>query len=159
MDETGAIVVGRKLFDFTQGWGGQHPLGCPVVVLTHNPPADWPHQQFHFVSTGIEGAVKKAVELADGKIVGVNGGEIANQCLAAGLLDEVWIDLVPVLLGGGTRLFPDVPGAPALLDLVSVLEATASGGTADSPHQVNYCFDCSASRARMISSTSVFGSG
>jgi dihydrofolate reductase len=39
MDETGAIVVGRKLFDFTQGWGGQHPLGCPVVVLTHNPPA------------------------------------------------------------------------------------------------------------------------
>jgi dihydrofolate reductase len=70
MDETGAIIVGRKLFDFTQGWGGQHPLGCPVVVLTHNPPSDWPHQQFHFVSTGIEGAVKKAVELADGKIVG-----------------------------------------------------------------------------------------
>jgi dihydrofolate reductase len=122
MDETGAIVVGRKLFDFTQGWGGQHPLGCPVVVLTHNPPADWPHQQFHFVSTGIEGAVKKAVELADGKIVGVNGGEIASQCLAAGLLEEVWIDLVPVLLGGGTPLFPNVPGAPALLDLVSVLE-------------------------------------
>ena len=122
MDKTGAIVVGRKLFDFTQGWGGQHPLGCPVVVLTHNPPADWPHKQFHFVSTGIQDAVKKAIELADGKIVGVNGGEIASQCLSAGLLDEVWIDLVPVLLGGGTRLFPDVPGAPALLDLVSVLE-------------------------------------
>jgi dihydrofolate reductase len=83
---------------------------------------NWPHEQFHFVSTGIEDAVKKATELANGKVVGVNGGEIARQCLAAGLLDEVWIDLVPVLLGGGTRLFPEVPGAPALLDLVSVLE-------------------------------------
>ncbi len=122
MNKTGAIIVGRKLFDLTQGWGGQHPLGCPVVVLTHRPPADWPHEQFHFVSTGIEDAVKNAIELADGKLVGVNGGEVASQCLASGLLEEVWIDLVPVLLGGGTRLFPDVPGAPALLELVSVLE-------------------------------------
>ena len=69
MNKTGAIIVGRKLFDLTQRCGGQHPLGCPVVALTHRPPADWPHEQFHFVSTGIEDAVKNAIELADGKLV------------------------------------------------------------------------------------------
>jgi dihydrofolate reductase len=54
MERTGAIVVGRRLFDITQGWGGTHPLGVPVVVLTHRPPVDWAHAGFHFVSTGIE---------------------------------------------------------------------------------------------------------
>lgn len=50
----GAIVVGRYLYDFTQGWGGTHPMGCPVVVLTHEPPTEVPSDQFHFVTSGIE---------------------------------------------------------------------------------------------------------
>lgn len=120
MEQTGAIIVGRKLFDVTQGWGGRHPIGCPVVVLTHKPPADWSHEDFHFVTTGIADAVAKARELAGNKVIGLNGGEIARQALEAGLLEEVWIDLVPVVLGGGQRFFPEVAGAPVLLEQVSV---------------------------------------
>lgn len=89
-DMTGALVVGRKLFDSTGGWSGNHPLGVPVVVLTHNVPEDWPRDTpFKFVTDGIESAVEKAKELAGDKVVGVNGGTIARQCLDAGLLDEI----------------------------------------------------------------------
>jgi dihydrofolate reductase len=118
LDRTGALVVGRKLFDFTNGWHGQHPMGVPVVVLTHSVPDGWEQEgeRFVFVTEGIEAAVAKAHELAGEKVVGVNGGEIAEQCLAAGLLDEIWVDLVPVLLGGGRPFFATVAGAPVVLE-------------------------------------------
>jgi dihydrofolate reductase len=121
---TGALVVGRKLFDFTNGWDGEHPIGKPVVVLTHDPPRDWPpHTPFTFVTDGIEAAIEKARELAGDKGVGVNGGTIARQCLDAGLLDEIWIDLVPVLLGGGTPFFEQLSTTPVALEgPVSVTE-------------------------------------
>jgi dihydrofolate reductase len=125
VEQSGAIVVGRKLYDFTRGWDGTHPLGVPVVVLTHEPPADVPQGDtpFTFVTEGIEAAVAAASELAGGKGVGVNGGTIAAQCLDAGLLDEVWIDLVPVLLGGGTPFFPGIENVPAQLEgPISVVE-------------------------------------
>ncbi len=123
---TGALVVGRKLFDFTNGWDGQHPLGKPVVVLTHSVPDGWEREGewFTFVSEGIEQAIETARTLAGGKGVGVNGGQIARQCLQAGLLDEVWIDLVPVLLGDGTPFFPSLEGAPYTLEgPVSIVDA------------------------------------
>ena len=88
-------------------------MGVPVVVLTHHPPESG--EGFHFVSDGIESAVATAAELAGDKVVGVNAGTIATQCYAAGLLDEVWIDLVPVILGGGRPLF-DALGGPVTLD-------------------------------------------
>ena len=115
---TGALVVGRKLFDFTNGWDGEHPLGKPIVVLSHNPPpADWPsNAPFTFVSEGTEAAIGKARELAGDKVVGVNGGSIARQCLDAGLLDEIWVDLVPVLLGAGTPFFEQLSTAPVELE-------------------------------------------
>ena len=126
MNMTGALVVGRKLFDVTSGWGGRHPLDKPVVVLTHNPPQDWPADTpFMFVTDGIESAIEQAKALAGDKVVGVNGGTIASQCLNAGLLDEVWIDLVPVLLGDGTPFFDGLTGAPVELEgPVSVTEGT-----------------------------------
>ncbi|MEU0271480.1 dihydrofolate reductase family protein [Streptomyces sp. NPDC006307] len=117
--ETGALVVGRKLFDLTGGWGGNHPMGVPVVVVTHSVPDGWPREgaPFHFVTDGVEPAVALARELAgDGRHVGVNGGTIAQQCLDAGLLDEVGVDLVPVLLGGGTPFFTDLKSAPYELE-------------------------------------------
>ncbi|GAA4888363.1 dihydrofolate reductase family protein [Streptomyces coeruleoprunus] len=120
--ETGALVVGRKLFDITQGWGGDHPMGVPVVVVTHSVPDGWPREgaPFHFVTEGgtegIERAVALARELAGDKNVVVNAGTIAQQCLDARLLDEVGIDLVPVLLGGGTPFFTDLKGAPYELE-------------------------------------------
>jgi dihydrofolate reductase len=125
--QTGALVVGRRLFDLTNGWGGTHPMGVPVVVVTHNPPEDWPRggTPFTFVSDGIERAVEEAKALAGDKVVGVNGGMMASQCLDAGLLDEVWVDLVPVLLGGGTPYFDRLRRAPVELDgPISVTEST-----------------------------------
>jgi dihydrofolate reductase len=118
VDMTGALVVGRKLFDFTSGWGGRHPMDVPVVVLTHSVPEGWSREgeSFSFVTDGIETAVAKAKELAGDKVVGVNGGTIASQCLDARLLDEIWVDLVPVLLGGGTRFFDELKNAPVELE-------------------------------------------
>jgi dihydrofolate reductase len=117
-DLSGAIVVGRKLFDFTGGWGGNHPLDVPVVVLTHSVPDGWPRDDapFTFVSEGIERAIEVAKELAGDKGVGLNAGEIARQALDAGLVDEIWIDLVPVLLGAGTPFFSELAKAPVELE-------------------------------------------
>jgi dihydrofolate reductase len=75
------------------------------------------------VTDGIEAAIDRAKELAGDKVVGVNGGMIARQCLDAGLLDEIWVDLVPVLLGDGTPFFSQLGGAPVELEgPVSVTE-------------------------------------
>lgn len=118
VSQTGSLVVGRRLFDLVKGWGGRHPLDKTVVVLTHSVPEGWApaDENFVFVTEGIEAAVAKAAEIAGDQVVGVNGGTIARQCLDAGLLDEVWVDLVPVLLGSGTPFFEQLGTAPVLLD-------------------------------------------
>jgi dihydrofolate reductase len=118
IEMTGALVVGRKLFDFTSGWGGTHPMDLPVVVVTHSVPDGWPREgaPFTFVTDGIASAIEQAKALAGDKVVGVNGGTIASQCLDARLLDEIWVDLVPVLLGGGTSFFDQLKHAPVDLE-------------------------------------------
>ena len=114
MDGWGALVVGRHLYDLTKGWNGRHPLGVTTVVLTHNPPPDRPRadENFVFVTEGIEAAVATAKEIAGDKDVAVNGGQMARQAIEAGLLDEVGVDLVPVVLGDGTPLFADLNSGP-----------------------------------------------
>jgi dihydrofolate reductase len=108
----GALICGRTLFDFTDGWGGRHTIDVPVVVVTHTVPTDWveahPDAPFHFVTDGVEAAVAKAQEIADEQTVAVTAGTIAGQCLELGLLDEVAIDLVPVVMGAGRPFFGDV---------------------------------------------------
>src|SRR5919106_3757526 len=86
----GALVVGRHLYDLTNGWGGRHPLGVPTVVLTHRPPEDRPQadENFVFVTEDIEAAVAKAREIAGDKDVAVNGGEKGRQGPQARLLGE-----------------------------------------------------------------------
>jgi dihydrofolate reductase len=118
IEMSGSLVVGRKLWDFTNAWGGQHPMGVPVVVLTHHVPDGWPREgeHFTFVTEGIERAIEVAKELAGDKVVGLNGGMIASQALKAGLLDEVWVDLVPVLLGAGTPFLSAFGDTPIVLD-------------------------------------------
>jgi dihydrofolate reductase len=126
-EETGALIVGRHLYDMTNAWGGRHPMDVPVVVLTHRPPTDRPQEDenFAFVTDGIEAAVAKAKQLAGDKVVGVNGGTIARQCLDAGLLDEVHVDLAPVLLGGGTPFFSQLKDVPVELEgPISVVHGT-----------------------------------
>jgi dihydrofolate reductase len=125
---TGCLVVGRHLFDITNGWGGKHTLGIPYVVLTHSVPDGWERESewCTFVTEGgIEAAVAKAREIAGDKGVCLNGGTIASQGLEAGLVDEVWVDLAPVILGGGTPFFPALGGAPYSLNgPTSVVEGT-----------------------------------
>jgi dihydrofolate reductase len=125
-ERIGALLVGRHLYDMTNAWGGRHPMDVTTVVLTHQPPADRPvaDENFVFVTGGIEAAVAKAKEIAGDKDVGVNGGQMARQCLDAGLLDEVHVDLVPVLLGGGTQFFGELGGPVQLDGPVSVVEGT-----------------------------------
>jgi len=79
---------------------------------------------FHFVTDGIESALEQAKEAAGGKDVGLwGGGQVIQQYLAAGLLDELELHIVPVLLGGGARLFDDLGGAEIQLEQVRAVEA------------------------------------
>lgn len=114
MSGWGALVVGRHLYDFTKAWNGRHPLDVTTVVLTHEPPKDRPlaDENFVFVTEGIEAAVDKAKAIAGDKNVAVNGGQMARQALEAGLLDEIGVDLVPVILGEGKPLLADFKSKP-----------------------------------------------
>lgn len=112
----GAMLTGRRTFEVAHGWGGNHAWG-PAFVLTHEIPAGWPraHSTVYFVTDGLESAVKKAKAAAAGKSVGVHGADTIQQCLNAGLLDEIHVDVAAVLLGSGVRLFDHLAGAPAVL--------------------------------------------
>ncbi|HEY1176025.1 MAG TPA: dihydrofolate reductase family protein [Phytomonospora sp.] len=115
-DRIGATVVGRHVFDMTDGWDGKPPAGVDhVVVVTHRPPPEgWdPAAPFHFVG-GIEAGVAKAQELAGERLVEVAAGDVGGQVFAAGLVDEVRMDVVPVVLGAGKRYFGGVRGARLL---------------------------------------------
>jgi dihydrofolate reductase len=121
----GAIVTGRRLFDLTRGWGGKHPVGAHVFCVTHrDPPPDWPADDTSttFVRDGLESAVAQAKARAGDKLVGVAGPNVIQQCLNAGLLDEVIVNLVPVLLGTGIRFFENIEDAPVFLENPSVIE-------------------------------------
>jgi dihydrofolate reductase len=100
---TGALVTGRRTFDLTHGWGGRHPLDVPVFVVTHQASPEWVSEgsPFTFVRDGLESAVAQAKAAAGDKDVGVIGANLVQQCIRAGLLDELHLDVVPVVLGGG----------------------------------------------------------
>ena len=120
---TGAIVSGRGMFDMAGAWGGKHPMNVPVFVVTHTIPQEWnkPGMPFTFVTDGVESAVAQAKAVAGNKSVGVGGADLMRQCLKAGLLDEIGIDLVPVLLGRGVRLFEYLGIEPIELEATRVV--------------------------------------
>jgi dihydrofolate reductase len=125
--ELGAMLTGRRTFEAADGWGGQHAWG-PAFVVTHDVPEGWPRpgSTVEFVTDGIESAVARAKAAAGSKSVGVHGADTIQQCLNAGLLDEIQVDLAAVLLGDGVRLFdhladtPVVLGDPKVVDGVGV---------------------------------------
>ena len=121
----GALVVGRRHFDHAGGWGGRHPMDLPVLVVTHTVPQEWVYEgsPFTFVTDGVASAVEQAREVAGDKNVGVGGADIAQQCIEGGLIDEVGIDLVPVLLGEGIRFFGSLDTGFVQLETTSVVEA------------------------------------
>jgi dihydrofolate reductase len=105
--DVAAVVIGRRLFDLTNGWNGVPAAGEHVFVVTHEPPADWEHAgtaPFTFVA-GVEEAIAGAKELAGDRDVDVAGGQIGGQALALGLIDQVLINLVPVVFGSGRPFF------------------------------------------------------
>lgn len=120
--ELGAVLTGRRTFDKAEGWGGNHAWG-PAFVLTHNIPAGWPrpNSTVHFVTDGIESAVKQAKAAAGAKSVGVHGADTIQQLLNAGLLDEICVDIAAVLLGSGVRLFDHLTGTPTALGNPTVI--------------------------------------
>ena len=137
LDNVGATVMGRKMFgggpgpwgeDPWQGWwGDEPPFHAPVFVLTHHerePLEKEGGTTFTFVTDGIESALEQAKQAAGGKDVSLGGGaDVAQQYLAAGLIDELDLNVVPVLLGGGTRLFDNLAGSDLSLEQVRAIEA------------------------------------
>ena len=119
----GADITGRRNFDVANAWSGKPPLGVPCIVLTHRVPQEWVYagSPFTFVTDGIENAVATAKRLAGDKHVAVSTPSVMQQCLRAGLLDEITLDLVPVLLGEGTKLFDNLPQAGVNLEPLGVV--------------------------------------
>ncbi len=105
----GAVIIGRRTYENNHAWGGEGPLGSvPCIVLAHAdhvPPKEEIGPVFTFVSDGIESALAKSQEMAGDKDIALMGANVQQQFLVAGLLDEIHVDVVPVLLCEGVRLF------------------------------------------------------
>jgi dihydrofolate reductase len=113
----GVIVMGRHLFDLVNGWEGHPPTGDHVVVVSHRPKPDgWrPEASYHFVDN-VADAIAKAQDLAGERTIAVNAGDVGSQILAAGLVDEVAMDVVPVVFGSGKRYFGGIQDQHLLED-------------------------------------------
>lgn len=113
----GALVAGRRLFDIADGWGDKHPVGAPVVVVTHRAPADaatrWPTTTF---VDGAEAAIGRARRIAGDQDVVIASATVIQQALDLGLVDEVCVSLVPVLFGEGIPYFTKLDRGHLLLD-------------------------------------------
>jgi dihydrofolate reductase len=135
-DNIGATIMGRNMFGGGPGpwgkdpwmgwWGDNPPFHAPVFVLTHHARVPLVMQggtTFHFVTDGIESALAQAKEVAGGKDVALGGGaKAAQQYLAAGLIDEMELHVVPLILGGGERLFDNLAGSEVKIEPVRVIE-------------------------------------
>jgi len=99
----GALVAGRRLFDVANGWGGRHPAGCPVFVVTH-------------------AAIEQAKAVAGDATVAIASADITQQALNLGLIDKVTVDLAPVLLGAGIPFFANLANAPIRLGDPTVVQ-------------------------------------
>ena len=130
---TGAVVMGRNSYAMAEDpdwFAGNYEYQVPIFVLTHKAPKKMPKQMddltFAFVTDGIQSAMRQAKVAADEKEVNVIGAaSTAQQCLRAGLADELHVDIMPVLLGGGLRLFEDVGAERIQLERIKVMELPA----------------------------------
>ncbi|MFF8879990.1 dihydrofolate reductase family protein [Streptomyces flaveolus] len=135
LSAAGAFIMGRNMFGPVRGewdrrwngwWGDDPPFHAPVFVLTHHPREPQPMAggtTYHFVTDGIASALARARAAAgDGDVLVHGGATTVNQYLAAGLVDELRLHIVPLTLGAGTRLFEGVPP----LDLEQVTSRPAS---------------------------------
>ncbi len=122
----GVMLTGRRTYEIAHGWGGTHPVNnIPIVIMTHQPPANPPRgkSRLVFVTDGIESAVAQAKELAKNKDVGIGSASVAQQALHAGLVDELYLHVAPILLGGGVRLFENLGDTAILLRKIHTIDA------------------------------------
>jgi dihydrofolate reductase len=108
----GAVITGRRTFDIARGWGGHHPLGCPFFLLTHHSPGRWVGEGSTgtVVTDGIESALEQARAVAGDRDISVGAANTAQQFLRAGLIDEIRLNVAPVVLGDGVRLLDNLGG-------------------------------------------------
>ena len=120
----GAGVWGRRTFDIAHAWGG-NPPGSPAFIVTHNVPQEWVKEgsPFTFVTDGVESAIRQAKKAAGDKDVVICTPSILQQALKAGLVDEICVDVAPLLLGRGVRLFEKFGNEPIELDCTGAVEA------------------------------------
>ena len=113
----GSVVIGRYLFDLTNGWEGKPPAGEHVVVVSHRPKPDgWHPEASYYLFDDVAAGIAKAKELAGERIVAVAAGDVGGQALALGLVDEVAMDVVPVVFGTGKAYFGPVNAQQLLED-------------------------------------------
>jgi dihydrofolate reductase len=119
----GAGVWGRRTFDIAHAWGG-NPPGSPAFIVTHNVPQEWVKEgsPFIFVTDGVESAIHKAMKAAGGKDVVICTPSILQQALKAGLVDEIHVDVAPILIGGGVSLFNQLGIGPINLECIRALQ-------------------------------------
>jgi dihydrofolate reductase len=125
MGASGAVIVGKRMFDNAHGWGDEPPFGKPVFVLTHTSrePLTKGETIFTFVTEGIESAVERAKAAAGENDVSIGGGaSTAQQALKAGLVDEMRLTFAPILLGGGVALFDGLGPDDVELEVTRVVE-------------------------------------
>ena len=120
----GAGIWGRKTFDITGGWGG-HPPGEPCFIVTHHVPQEWVREgsPFIFVTDGVESAIRQAKQAAGDKDVVLCTASVLQQALRAGLVDELDIDVAPVILGDGVRLFDHLADRSIKLEKIQAIDA------------------------------------
>ena len=119
----GAGVWGRRTFDIAHAWGG-NPPGSPAFIVTHNVPQEWVKEgsPFIFVADGVESAIHMAVKAAGDKDVVICTPSILQQALKAGLVDEIHVDVAPILIGGGVSLFNQLGIGPINLECIRALQ-------------------------------------
>ncbi|MDT7741971.1 MAG: hypothetical protein QOE59_1049 [Actinomycetota bacterium] len=121
---TGAVLTGRKTFEYAGRWNGNHHDGVPIVVLTRSAPAEPPPGHARYV-TDVAGAAAQARAAAGDRDVLLHGASAAQALLRAGEIDEMALQIVPVLLGQGRRLFDDLPPELVELELLRALDGPA----------------------------------
>ena len=123
---TGAIIVGRTTYDLSiPHWGADGPVSAarvPVIIISHSVPQDVPDGGVYTFVDSIEAALEKAKKAAGNKDVAVTGANVAQQFIELGLIDEIFIHLVPVLFGSGVRLIEDLAGEHVQLETTEVIE-------------------------------------
>ena len=119
---TGAVIAGRRTFDHAGGWAGDHHDGVPIFVLTRAAPDEPAPGHARYVTDGIESCVAQAKAAAGSRDVLLHGAATAQECLRAGLLDEMELQLMPVLLGQGRRLFENMPPDHIELELLRAVD-------------------------------------